>query len=155
VSCQPPSPRAAGRRAQQAAAVAVTRVSHRVGFYQTDGMGVMHHANYLHLLETSRVAWLQEHDRPYREYVAQGLHFAVTRAELQYRQPARFDDELTVAVELAWVRGASLAMRYQVHCGSTLIATAQTEHALVGPGGRPTRIPPELRARWAALSSGE
>jgi acyl-CoA thioester hydrolase len=130
-------------------------VRHRVGFYQTDAMGVMHHANYLHLLETSRVAWLAEHDRPYREYVAQGLHFAVTRVDVQYRQAARFDDELLVAVELAWVGGASLAMRYEVHGESALLATAHTEHALVGPDGRPLRIPAEIRARWAELSSGE
>jgi acyl-CoA thioester hydrolase len=127
-------------------------VRHRVGFYQTDAMGIMHHANYLHLLETSRVAWLDEHDEPYRDYVARGLHFAVTRADLRYRSAARFDDELVVEAELDWLRGASLALTYTIHCQDRLIATAVTEHALVDTTGRPTRIPGPKRAHLASLA---
>jgi acyl-CoA thioester hydrolase len=126
-------------------------VRHRVGFYQTDAMGIMHHANYLHLLETSRVVWLEQHDRSYREYIAQDLHLVVTRVDVKYRQAARFDDELSIAVELDWLRFASLGMRYTIHRGEQLVATASTEHAVVGSNGRPTRLPAEIRERLARL----
>jgi acyl-CoA thioester hydrolase len=126
-------------------------VRHRVPFYQTDAMGILHHANYLHMLEISRVVWLDEHDRPYREYLAQDLHLAVTRVDVQYRQAARFDDELEVAVELEWLRGASLAMRYAIRRAGATIATARTEHAVVNGAGRPVRLPAPIRERLARL----
>ena len=76
---------------------------HRVRFYETDAMGIVHHANYLLFMENARIAFLDEHDLPYREYVEGGLHFAVTKSELDYLLPARFDDRIEVSAWLAWV----------------------------------------------------
>ena len=117
-----------------------------MAFYETDAMGVVHHANYLHLFERGRVLWLEQHHRPYTEYIERDLHFAVTQAQVEYHGPARFDDRLTVTTWLAWVRGASLAMRYTVACGDRLITTGTTEHAAINGSGRVRRIPREDRA---------
>ncbi|HVH05686.1 MAG TPA: hotdog domain-containing protein, partial [Myxococcota bacterium] len=48
-------------------------------------MGVVHHSNYVRFLELARIVWLDEHHRPYRDYVADGLHFATTRVEVDHR----------------------------------------------------------------------
>lgn len=131
---------------------ASTRVVHRVGFYQTDAMGIMHHANYLHLLETARVRWLEEHHESYRGYVEAGLHFAVTRVDVEYRRAARFDDTIETRVWLEWIRGASLAIAYELHHAGELLARARTEHAMVDATGRPVRIPAERRRALATLA---
>ena len=34
---------------------------HRVGFHDTDAMGIVHHANYLKFCENARVIWLETH----------------------------------------------------------------------------------------------
>jgi acyl-CoA thioester hydrolase len=125
---------------------------HRVPFYETDAMGIVHHANYVRWLELARIVWMDEHDRPYREWMEQGFHFATTRVEVGYRRAAVFDDRVAVAVWLEWVAGASLAMVYEIDRAGERIATALTEHALVGTDGRPRRLPPEHRARLAALA---
>ena len=130
-----------------------TTFHHRVPFYETDAMGVVHHANYVRYLELARIAWMDDHDRPYREYVAEGLHFSTTRVEIDYRRPAVFDDIVEVTTWLDWVRGASLAMRYELRRGPDLLAVGATEHALVDTTGRPCRIPAEFRERLAALSA--
>ncbi|MBW1882041.1 MAG: acyl-CoA thioesterase [Deltaproteobacteria bacterium] len=122
---------------------------HRVGFHETDAMGVVHHAKHLKLCENARVLWLETHDKPYPEWIAMGLHFAVTRAELQYRKAARFDDILEVTTWLEWVRGASLAMAYQIMCRDQLIFTGRTEHASIDDEGRLRRIPKPDRIRLA------
>ena len=128
---------------------------HRVPFYETDAMGVVHHSNYVRYLELARITWLGEHDRPYSEYVREGFHFATTRVEVDYRSPARFDDEVRVQTWADWVRGASLRMGYVLHVGDTLAATAATEHASVDTEGRVRRIPREHRQALQALASGE
>ena len=72
----------------------VTTIRHRVPFYKTDAMGVVHHSNFVRYFELARVAWLDEHDRPYARYVEEDLHFATTRVEASYHKSARFDDVL-------------------------------------------------------------
>lgn len=116
-------------------------VRHRVPFFETDAMGIVHHANYVRYLELARVVWLDEHDQPYRAYVAEGLHFATTAVDLRYHRAAVFDDEIEVTTWLVWVRGASLRMAYLLRRGDELLATAATEHAMVDISGRPRRIP--------------
>src|SRR5512143_1026777 len=128
---------------------ACTTLRHRVAFYETDAMGIVHHANYVRFLELVRVVWMDEHDRPYREYAAEGLHFATTRVEIDYRRSASFDDVLEITAWLVWVRGVSLGMAYEIRRGDEVVATAATEHAMVDLQGRPHRIPAERRALLA------
>lgn len=126
-----------------------TTVAHRVGFFETDGMGIVHHSNYLRYCENARVAWLETHDRGYPDWIAAGLHFAVTKVELDYRKPARFDDRLEITTWLEWVHGASLAMAYAITCRGELLVAGRTEHAAVNGEGRVRRIPREDRERLA------
>lgn len=118
---------------------------HRVAFYETDAMGVVHHSNYVRFLELSRTAWLETHDRPYGEYVALGVHLATTRVEIDYLRPLRFADDVAVWTWLEWVRHASLRLAYSLVMGDALVASAATEHAAVDASGRVRRIPRERR----------
>ncbi len=120
---------------------------HPVGFHETDAMGIVHHANYLKFCEDARVIWLETHDKSYSEWISMGLHFAVTQAELQYHRATRFDDILEVTTWLEWVRGASLAMAYQIMCRDQLILSGRTEHASINDEGRVRRIPKPDRVR--------
>ena len=114
-------------------------------------MRVVHHANYVKYLELARVRLLDEHHRPYTEYVAAGLHFAVTRVELDYHRAARFDDRIGVTAWLRWVHGASLGVGYVITRGDEALVSGGTDHALVDEQGRPRRIPKPQRAELAGL----
>lgn len=120
-------------------------------FFDTDAMGIVHHANYVRYFELARVRLLEEHHRPYTEYLSDGRHFAVTRVEVEYHQAARFDDRLGVTCWLTWVRGASLGVAYRITRGETALVSGITEHALVDNDGRPRRIPMAAREQLAAL----
>ncbi len=132
----------------------VSTIEHRVGFHETDAMGIVHHSNYLRFCEQARVQWLEEHDEPYTYYVDMGMHFAVTRVELDYHRSAKFDDRLAVSTWLEVVRGASLRMAYRISCGDVVLVTGATEHAAVNLEGQVRRIPKDrrqnLQARLAA-----
>jgi acyl-CoA thioester hydrolase len=132
-------------------AAAATAVVHRVPFFETDAMGVVHHSNYVRWLEVARIRWLAEHHRPYHEYVAAGRHFAVIRLEIDYRLPVAFDEEVTIPVWPEWVKGATLRMAYRLGTPAGLVAHAATEHAMVDADGRPRRIPREERDALRAL----
>ena len=126
-------------------------VPYRVPFYDTDAMGIVHHANYVRYLELARVRFLQDHDEPYSRYVEQGYHVVVTRVDIQLRRATRFDESLDVVAWLERVRSASLCFGYQIRCGDQLTATAGTEHAVVNLQGRPVRMPEARRERLLGL----
>lgn len=126
---------------------ATSTVTHRIPFYETDAMGIVHHANYVKYLELARVVFMDEHDRPYRDYVAMQLHFATTHVEIDYRRPLRFDDRLDVTTWIRRLRGASIHMDYRLTCGGQVVGSASTRHAMVDGEGHPARIPREHRDR--------
>jgi acyl-CoA thioester hydrolase len=140
------------------AGAARSTLEHRVAFYETDAMGIVHHSNYVRFLELARVVWMDEHDRPYREYAAEGLHFATTAVELRYHRSASFDEVLAVSTWMEWVKRASLRMAYEIRRGDELVASGATEHAMVDLDGRPRGIPADRRAllltRIGAASDG-
>jgi acyl-CoA thioester hydrolase len=126
-------------------------ITYRVPFYDTDAMQIVHHARYVHYLELARIVFLDEHDRPYREYVAEGLHYAVTGMQLEYQMAARFDDRLEVTCWLDWLKRVSLQIGYVIRRGSDLICAATTEHAMVSNEGKLTPIPPARREKLGSL----
>ena len=120
-------------------------------FYETDAMGIVHHSNHVRYFELGRIAWLREHDQPYEAYVADGLHFATTRVEVGYLQPARFADEVEIVVWAETIRYASLRMAYVLSVGESPIATGATEHAAVDSEGRVRRLPKPRREALKSL----
>jgi acyl-CoA thioester hydrolase len=120
---------------------AVSTYRHRVAFFETDAMGIVHHSNYVRHLELARIHWLDEHDQPYRIYAEQGLHYATTHLEIDYHRSTGFDDVIEIAVWLDWVRGASMCIDYELSCNAACVATATTVHAMVNREGRVRRIP--------------
>jgi len=123
----------------EGAAVSIYR--HRVAFFETDAMGIVHHANYVRHLELARIHWLDEHDQPYRLYAEQGLHYATTHMEIDYHRSTGFDDWIEIVAWLDWVRGASMHIDYELTCDGDRVATASTVHAMVNREGRVRRIP--------------
>jgi acyl-CoA thioester hydrolase len=118
-----------------------TVIDYRVPFFDTDAMGIVHHANYVRYLEIARIRWLEEHHQCYTVYTAQGIHFATTRVEVDYLKPTRFDDSIQIITWLEWVSGASLHLGYEIHHDGECVTTATTTHAVVNDDGRVRRLP--------------
>ncbi len=135
------------------AGVAKTTITHRVAFYETDAMGIVHHSNHIRFFELARVAWMNEHHCPYTDYMALGLNFATTVAAAEYLLPIQFDREIEVDAWLEWARGASIRIAYVIRDGGEIAATGATEHAMVDEAGRPRRIPRDKRAALAKLAA--
>jgi acyl-CoA thioester hydrolase len=69
----------------------------RVYWEDTDGGGVVYYANYLKFMERARTEWLRAQGHSQAELAGQfGFVFAVVEVKVNYRRPARLDDELTV-----------------------------------------------------------
>jgi acyl-CoA thioester hydrolase len=121
----------------------------RVRFAETDAMGIVHHSRYLPYLEEARVAYLRHIGHPYHELRADG-DMAVLEAFVQYRQPLRFDDVVTVHLRLGRVTRTTFRMEYMLTVDGAMRALGVTAHGALTPDGRPTRLPAwlvEMRRR--------
>jgi len=125
----------------------VSTVEHRVPFFETDAMRIVHHANYIRWFELARIEWLDQWDEPYRNVYEQDIHYATTRVHVEYHQSARFDDIVQIHTWLEWVRGASLCMAYSIDRREDHLVSGWTEHAAVSGDGRVRRIPKANRDR--------
>src|SRR5204862_1998187 len=72
----------------------------RVYWEDTDGGGVVYYANYLKFLERARSEWLRSLGYSQRVLAEDpGIVFAVVSLNIEYRKPARLDDELLITCE--------------------------------------------------------
>jgi acyl-CoA thioester hydrolase len=130
------------------AAAGVRRATVRVRYAETDKMGVVYYANYLVWFEVGRTDWLRQAGWTYRDMEASGVSLPVIEAHCEYRQPARYDDEIGIdsrAVPLSPVR---LRFEYRLIrlTDGTLLAEGYTVHAAVDEAGRPCRLPEPVRS---------
>jgi len=72
------------------------KISMRVQFYDTDEMGVVHHANYIRWFETGRVEYLRRFDLNLNDLIADEILFPIIEVKAKYFHPAHFDDELEI-----------------------------------------------------------
>jgi len=72
----------------------------RVYWEDTDGGGVVYYANYLKFMERARTEWLRSLGHSQQEIAEKfGFVFAVAEAKVNYRKPARLDDELIITCQ--------------------------------------------------------
>lgn len=87
----------------------------RVYHEDTDGGGIVYYANYLRFMERARTEYLRA--LGFEQDVLQEQHrcmFVVTHVDISYRQPAKFNDALTVSCHLLEQRRASFRVGQEV-----------------------------------------
>lgn len=125
----------------------------RVYYEDTDMAGIVYHANYLRYIERARSDWVREIGIDQLAMKEAGVVFAVRRVEADYLQPARFDEALEVQTTLIQLTPARMVMRQQVRRGDDMVFAADVTIACIGPGGKPTRVPAELRSMPISAAS--
>ena len=129
----------------------------RVYYEDTDAGGIVYHANWLRWFERVRTDWMRSLGVEHARWLAQtGTGFVVRDLAIDYRRPARLDDELLVDVTLLDARRASWKLRQRaMHVGSNeplveaLVRIAVVDHA----SGRPVAIPDVLARQVASIVS--
>lgn len=92
----------------------------RVYYEDTDSGGVVYYANYLKFMERARSELLRsigyEQDQLQQEL---GIIFAVHSANIQYKKPARFNNELNVITSVTSLGRASIHFKQSIYLESS------------------------------------
>lgn len=123
----------------------------RVAFYETDAMGVVHHANHVRYFENARLEWMRDAGlidlhHPYGSFV-----FAVHEQSSRYLKTLKFDEEIEIRLQ-AKLEGARIRFQYVIWSSlqNAIVATGATALVPVTAGDlKPARLPREAREVFA------
>lgn len=116
----------------------------RVRYPEVDAMGYLHHSRFLQYFEIGRVELLRSLGVSYADLERQGVFFVVVKAEIRYKAPARYDEQLTLTTRVTRVTHVRYDHAYTLKRGDTLLAEGATTIACVDREGQVRQIPEEL-----------
>ena len=99
-------------------------------FYETDAMGIIYHANYIHWMEEARIDMMAQLGWPYRRVHDAGLDFGVTEVSCRHRGMVRFGDTVAIQPSLIRLTPAKMEVGYRITDAKTgeLKAEGSTGH---------------------------
>jgi acyl-CoA thioester hydrolase len=124
----------------------------RVRYAETDRMGVVYYANYLVWFEVGRTEWLRQSGWSYSAMEREGgIQLPVIEAHCEYRQPARYDDEIDIDARASLLTPVRVRFDYLLTRAADAVRLAEghTIHAAVDAQGRPCRLPDRVREALA------
>ena len=125
----------------------------KVQYYETDMMGIVHHANYIRWMEEARIEFLDQLGFPYARMEADGIISPVRAVSCQYKKPCTFGDTLSIAVTVDSFNGVVLTLGYDMTRDSdgALICQARSEHVFMHREGGLLRMKRDMPEFSAAL----
>ena len=125
----------------------------RIYFEDTDSGGVVYHSNYLKFMERARTEWLRalgidQHDLKQKNHIM----FVVHHIDIQYKLPARFNDDLIVKSELKDIGFSKIEFRQMIYRNDEILIDASVDIACIDSEKfKPVRIPPTIKQTMESL----
>lgn len=116
----------------------------RVRYAETDQAGVVYHSNYLIWFEVGRVELCRDQGFNYRDMETEADAFLpVIEANVKYRAPARYDDEVVVRTRIVNMHSRAIRFAYEVlrAADGALLAEGETRHVVISREGRARSFP--------------
>ncbi len=126
-------------------------MTHKVQYYETDMMGVAHHACYIHWMEEARIDFMDRIGFPYRQMEAEGVISPVKSLQVNYLKPCTFGDEVEVTAGVKSFNGVVVTMKYEMRRGDELLFTGTSEHVFLDRDGSFVRMRRRMPGFCAAM----
>ena len=131
----------------------MTPYTKKVQYYETDMMGIAHHANYIRWMEEARIDFMDQMGFPYARMEAEGIISPVRAVSCRYKKPCTFGDALRISVAVEGFNGVVLTLRYDMtrEADGALICQATSEHVFLRRDGGIIRMKRDMPEFSAAL----
>lgn len=116
----------------------ITPHEHKVNYYETDQMGVVHHSNYIRWFEEARCHLMEQLGAGYAEMEKAGIISPVLEAHAQYKSMTRFGETVIVDSKMTLYNGIKMTISYEVKDKITgeIRCTGETKHCFVDREGK-------------------
>jgi acyl-CoA thioester hydrolase len=103
----------------------------RVRYGECDLQGIVFNAHYLTYFDTSMTELWRAAYGSYRSMLDRGIDIVLAEAQVRFRQPAHFDDELALSVAVTHLGQTSILTRHEARSGPDLVVEGDLRHVLV------------------------
>lgn len=118
------------------------KYKHKVQYYETDQMGIVHHSNYIRWFEEARTDFMEQMGIGYEQMEEQGIISPVLSVEADYLRMVHFGETVTIETYIKEYNGIKLTVGYEifsdrtdmVHCRGT------SKHCFINREGRPLSL---------------
>lgn len=127
-----------------------------VQYEDTDAAGIVYHANYISYAERARTALLRCMGVEMNALIERGDIIVISRIEIDYRKPSVIGDRLFVRTSRFRLGRTTLNMLQVISDADEITrASLEVRGAFVSAsGGRPVRVPADVRAKMDKFTSG-
>jgi acyl-CoA thioester hydrolase len=123
----------------------------RVRYSECDQQGVVFNGHYLFFYDVALNELWRDRIGSYHEMVARGYDVVVAEANLRFRAPARFDEELDIAMQVKHLGTTSLVVQPEFRVGERLVVEGEVRHVFVDPATLVKKgMPDDIRAALAS-----
>ena len=112
----------------------------KVHYYETDMMGLVHHANYIHWMEEARIDFMDRMGFPYARMEAEGVVSPVKSIQVNYLKPCTFGDEVDITAGVKDFNGVVLTMAYDMRVNGEPVFSGTSEHVFLDRTGKFVRL---------------
>lgn len=111
----------------------MTNWLHKVQYYETDQMQIVHHSNYIRWFEEARTYLLEEMAFGYDQMEKEGIVVPVLSVNAEYKSMVRFGDTVEIRAKIKEFTGVKLIVSYEVVDSQTaeVKCTGETKHAFL------------------------
>ena len=115
---------------------------HKVQYYETDQMGIVHHSNYIRWFEEARSYVLEKIGFGYKEMEERGIISPVLAVNAEYKTMTRYSDIVVIKTKVTSYNGIKLMLSYEVSDKETgkIRCTGESKHCFLNTEGRPISL---------------
>lgn len=133
----------------------IKKYLHKVNYYETDMMGIVHHSNYIRWFEEARMDFLEKAGYSYKRFEDEGIISPVLEVNAKYRSMVRYGDTVIIEVHMRSFTGLKFGLEYIISDSITgeVRVTGSSEHCLLDKDHKPVRLKKNNPELYGLLSS--
>jgi len=107
--------------------------SHKVQYYETDQMQIVHHSNYIRWFEEARTHLMDEIGFSYKRMEDEGIVIPVLAVNAEYKTMSRYGETVEIEATVKQFSGVKLIVSYVCRDRETqeIRAVGETKHAFL------------------------
>ena len=115
---------------------------HKVQYYETDQMGIVHHSNYIRWFEEARTDYMDRLGMGYARMEEMGIFCPVLSVSADYLRMVYFGDTVSIDCYIKEYNGIKLTIAYEVTAGKTGMVHCKgvSKHCFINREGRPLSL---------------
>lgn len=115
---------------------------HKVQYYETDQMGVVHHSNYIRWFEEARTELMDAIGFGYARMEEEGVIIPVLSVACEYKSMVKYGETVEIRPVIESFTGVRLMIRYEITDAKTgeLRTTGESKHAFLNRAYRPVSL---------------